>query len=240
MKPTSRKIIFGIALAAAVAVSLPALAKPSGNPLPAVKEANPAACVVSEQTGMPCQNWNMIPEKPNPDACIYELKQTGKQCMRWYSIYSKAKRQEVVLSTTEIHFEFDKSRILPSSYPVLDRIAQTISRPEVENVVIEGHTDSVGSDEYNLRLSDRRAAAVREYMMSHGVSDSEMSSVGKGESEPVADNTINGRDNPSGRDQNRRVEFHLQLSPNADAKVVAGEAGPVFPDKNRDLRSASR
>jgi outer membrane protein OmpA-like peptidoglycan-associated protein len=240
MKPLSRSLVFGIAFAAAFAVSGTALSKPSGNPLPAVKESNPEACVASRQAGLPCPNWNMIPEKPNPDACIYELKQTGKQCMRWYSIYSVTKKQELVLSTTEIHFEFDKARILPSSYPVLDRIAKTIQKPEVQRVVIEGHTDSVGSDEYNLKLSDRRAASVREYLETHGISENEMTSVGKGESEPVAANEINGRDNPAGRDQNRRVEFHLQLAPNADAKVVAGEAGPLFPDKNRDLRSASR
>jgi len=238
MKALSRFFVFGIALAAALAVSAAAHGKPSGNPLPAVKDPSPDACVASRQAGMPCPNWNYIPEKPDPDACIYELKQTGKQCMRWYSIYGTKK--ELVLSTTEIHFEFDKARILPSSYPVLDRIAQTIRRPEVRSVVIEGHTDSVGSDEYNLKLSDRRAAAVRDYLSTHGISGTEMTSVGKGESEPVADNQINGRDNPAGRDQNRRVEFRLQLAPNADAKVVAGEEGPVFPDKNRDMRAASR
>jgi outer membrane protein OmpA-like peptidoglycan-associated protein len=135
--------------------------------------------------------------------------------------------REEVITTNKIHFAFDKAVILPSSFPILDEIVNTLkSRPEVEHVTIEGHTDSKGSDEYNLKLSDRRAAAVREYLVGHGIPASMLSSVGKGESMPIAPNDVNGKDNPSGRAQNRRVEFHLQISEHAKVRVVPSTQTP--------------
>lgn len=132
--------------------------------------------------------------------------------------------REEVIRTNKIHFEFDKAVIKPSSYPILDEIVATIqSRPEIESVRIEGHTDSKGSDEYNLNLSDRRAEAVRQYLVGKGVPASKLSSVGKGEREPIAPNDINGKDNPAGRAENRRVEFHLAVRPGANVKIIKEE-----------------
>lgn len=67
-----------------------------------------------------------------------------------------------------------------------------------------GHTDSKGTDAYNQRLSERRASAAAEYLISQGVSPQKVTSQGRGESEPVADNETD-----AGRAQNRRVELHL-------------------------------
>ena len=75
---------------------------------------------------------------------------------------------------------------------------------------IEGHTDSIGSDSYNQALSERRAQAVKAYLVSKGISATRLSTEGKGESEPIADNTKNGRDNPEGRAMNRRAELKVQ------------------------------
>ncbi|MDO8643733.1 MAG: OmpA family protein, partial [bacterium] len=118
----------------------------------------------------------------------------------------KAPVREVVLRTNQVHFEFNQSRILPQSYPVLNEIVSTIKSSDVQHVTIEGHTDSLGLDAYNEELSNQRAASVKEYLSSHGISSDKMSSVGKGESQPIAENQINGKDNRSGRDLNRRVE----------------------------------
>ncbi len=78
--------------------------------------------------------------------------------------------------------------------------------PNVQ-VTIEGHTDSIGSDGYNLRLSERRAKAVKMYLVARGVEGSRLDTLGKGESEPVADNSKDGKDNPEGRAMNRRAEL---------------------------------
>ncbi len=67
-------------------------------------------------------------------------------------------------------------------------------------VLVEGHTDSIGSDAYNMGLSDRRAKAVFDYLSSRGVNPARMSSVGYGETRPIADNSTD-----EGRQQNRRV-----------------------------------
>ncbi|HSA60515.1 MAG TPA: OmpA family protein [bacterium] len=140
--------------------------------------------------------------------------------------------KEEVIRTNKIHFEFDKAVIKPSSYPILDNIVALLkSRDDVEAVRVEGHTDSKGSDEYNLSLSERRSAAVMEYLVSHGVPRSKLSSVGKGEREPIAPNDINGKDNPAGRAENRRVEFHLSIRPGSKVKVLKEEQeAPTYID----------
>lgn len=230
MSKNNRLILCGI-VALGLISAASALHAAATGPLVAPTNPDTAACVPNEQAGTACPNWNAIPEKFQPDACISDAKQAGKvKCARWYS-YGLAK--EVVIRTNEIHFEFDKSRILSSSYPVLNQIVATIQGANVKHVTIEGHTDSKGSDAYNMSLSDRRAASVREYLSNHGIQSGEMNSVGRGESEPVANNEINGRDNPAGRDLNRRVEFHLQLASGSKAKMTKGESGPTFPDARR-------
>ena len=236
MSNNKRLTVCEIALLGAFLASS-ALHAEATRPLVAPTNPDTAACVPNDQAGTKCPNWNAIPEKFHPDACVSDAKQAGKgQCARWYS-YGLAK--EVVIRTNLIHFEFDKSRILPSSYPVLNQIVATIQGANVRHVTIEGHTDSKGSDAYNLSLSDRRAASVREYLSDHGIQSSEMSSVGKGESQPVAANEIGGRDNPEGRDLNRRVEFRLQLAPGSKAKTMQGDSGPTFPEYRGQAGSGS-
>ncbi|HSA60170.1 MAG TPA: OmpA family protein [bacterium] len=234
MSKNNRLTIWGIAVLGAFLASSALLAEKTG-PLVAPTNPDSPACVTNDQAGTKCPNWNAIPEKFHPDACISDAKQAGKvKCARWYSYGTPT---EVVIRTNLIHFEFDKSRILASSYPVLNQIVATIQGANVQHVTIEGHTDSKGSDAYNMSLSDRRAASVREYLSDHGIQSSEMNSVGKGESQPVAANEINGRDNPAGRDLNRRVEFRLQLASGSKAKMTKGDSGPTFPDSKRQAGS---
>jgi outer membrane protein OmpA-like peptidoglycan-associated protein len=93
-----------------------------------------------------------------------------------------------------VHFEFDKSEITPTAKPILDRVAESmLAYPELY-FEIAGHTDSVGTFAYNFLLSARRAAAVRAYLVSHGVAQYRMTAVGYGEGFPIAPNaTVEGR-----------------------------------------------
>lgn len=109
-----------------------------------------------------------------------------------------------------INFDFDKSNIKREFVPVLDEAAQILKDNPNINVTIEGHTDSKGTDEYNQRLSERRAKAVKQYLVSRGVEAGRLDTVGKGEKEPIADNMKNGRDNPEGRAMNRRAELKVR------------------------------
>ncbi len=104
-----------------------------------------------------------------------------------------------------IHFEFDKANIRPQSFPILDDVASVIkANPGIKQVMVEGHTDSVGSDAYNMRLSERRSNSVREYLVKKGITPGLLDTVGYGESRPVATN-----DTAEGRAKNRRVEFKV-------------------------------
>ena len=104
----------------------------------------------------------------------------------------------------DIFFEFDKTNLLPASYTELDIVARFILDNDVKMIEISGHTDSEGSDVYNQKLSEGRAAAVVSYLATKGVAQEKMQAVGYGESRPVDTNQTE-----SGRAQNRRVEFTL-------------------------------
>jgi OOP family OmpA-OmpF porin len=98
-------------------------------------------------------------------------------------------------------FDFNKSTLKPDGKRLLDEAARTLKDKPDMNVSVEGHTDSVGSDAYNQKLSERRAKTVRDYLASEGVASSRMTVVGWGEAKPVASN-----DTAEGRAENRRVE----------------------------------
>lgn len=112
-------------------------------------------------------------------------------------------KKKIVLRS--VHFDFDKSKIRPDAIPVLDEAVKILKEEGTVAVIVEGHTDSKGTDAYNLKLSRRRADAVRGYLVKHGVSPTRIRAEGFGESKPVASN-----DTEEGRAQNRRVELRVE------------------------------
>jgi OOP family OmpA-OmpF porin len=109
---------------------------------------------------------------------------------------------EAVIELGGVHFDFDKATLKPEAKVVLNEAAALLGKHERVVVEIAGHTDSIGSETYNQGLSERRAAAVKDYLTSSGVKASRLSSKGYGESRPVASN-----DTEEGRAENRRVEM---------------------------------
>ena len=115
------------------------------------------------------------------------------------------KVEEKKIITKKIHFEFDKAVIRPVSFRILDGVVDLLKESRgISKVRVEGHTDSKGSDAYNMRLSQRRANAVRDYLIARGIEADRLVAVGYGESRPVDTN-----DTPEGRARNRRVEFTI-------------------------------
>jgi OOP family OmpA-OmpF porin len=101
----------------------------------------------------------------------------------------------------DVHFDFDRATLKPGATSTLDQVANELQQQRGVRYEVVGHTDSVGSDAYNQGLSERRAEAVRAYLVSHGVSASQLTTRGEGESNPVASNTTS-----ADRAKNRRVE----------------------------------
>lgn len=103
-----------------------------------------------------------------------------------------------------IFFDFDKTVLKTGSYPELNRIYELIAEGKIQKIEISGHTDALGNDDYNQKLSEKRAKSVFNYFKQKGISADKMQVIGSGESQPVATN-----ETEEGRSKNRRVEFKI-------------------------------
>ena len=111
---------------------------------------------------------------------------------------------EKITFAADVLFDFDKATIKPEGRSKLDDLASKVKGVNLEVVIAIGHTDSIGEDAYNQRLSVRRAESVKAYLVSRGIEPNRVYTEGKGEKQPVADNKT--RD---GRAKNRRVEIEV-------------------------------
>lgn len=111
---------------------------------------------------------------------------------------------EKVTFAADVLFDFDKSVVKPEGKSKLDDLSGKMRGVNLEVVIAIGHTDSIGSDAYNQKLSVRRAESVKAYLVSKGVEANRIYTEGKGEKQPVADNKTR-----EGRAKNRRVEIEV-------------------------------
>lgn len=109
-----------------------------------------------------------------------------------------------VTYAADAFFDFDKSVIKPAGKAKLDDLVGKVKGINLEVIIAVGHTDSVGSDAYNQKLSVRRAESVKAYLVSKGIEKNRIYTEGKGEKQPVADNKTK-----EGRAKNRRVEIEV-------------------------------
>ncbi|MFT4294096.1 MAG: OmpA family protein [Micropruina sp.] len=115
----------------------------------------------------------------------------------------------VITLADGVLFDFDKDNIRADAADTLDRVSQALGKVGNSQIRISGHTDAIGTDSYNQGLSERRAASVEQALRQRGVS-APMTAKGYGEAKPVAPNQLNGKDNPAGRQLNRRVEIFVR------------------------------
>jgi OOP family OmpA-OmpF porin len=113
-------------------------------------------------------------------------------------------KQTIVIQADAL-FDFDKSVVRPDGKKNIDEALGKLKGVDVEMVIATGHTDNIGTDAYNQKLSERRAAAVKEYLVSKGIPASKITTIGKGESQPVATNKTK-----EGRQKNRRVDIEFK------------------------------
>ena len=144
------------------------------------------------------------PEPSVEDKLAQELMDQG--------LLSRKDERGLVLYLPDVLFEFDRADLTDAANAKIAAVAEIVVRLAPErNLSVEGHTDAVGDEEYNLELSLRRAIAVSDALQAGGVAAERLRTVGHGERFPVAENrTPDGRDDPAGRAANRRVEVVIE------------------------------
>ena len=146
----------------------------------------------------PDNDGDGIPDKD--DKCPNDPGVAPDGCPKKYNLVVVTEKKIELKQT--VYFDFNKSTIKPVSFALLNEVAQAMADNPKIKVEIGGHTDSVGDDNFNLKLSQSRAESVRLYLVKRGIDAMRMVPKGYGENVPIADNRT-----AEGRAQNRRVEF---------------------------------
>src|SRR3954451_2452573 len=207
MKISSLGMALGCAMALAAGSAFanvtPNLQDASGK---AVKDGS-GACVVTQGQVLPeCAGVTAAPAapakpaEPSPPAAPVPAPKPAEPAKP----APQSVRQSVVIQADAL-FDFEKSVVRPDGKKSIDEALGKIRGVDLEMVIATGHTDSIGTDKYNQRLSERRAAAVKEYLVSKGIPASKITTIGKGETQPVATNKT-----AEGRQKNRRVDIEFK------------------------------
>ena len=131
----------------------------------------------------------------------------------------------------KVYFAVNSDRILPKSYELLDNVAQVLNdHQEIPSISVEGHTDSDGSNDYNLDLSQRRSESVRRYLIDKDVEASRLSAKGFGEEEPIVAN-----DSKENKAKNRRVEFRIVEDENNPSGISGTTGDDDAADEGEDF-----
>jgi len=124
------------------------------------------------------------------------------------ALQAKQTDRGAVITLGNILFEYNKSALLPGGFLAIDKLSEFLKKYPTRNLIIEGHTDSRGSDRYNLGLSLQRATSVLNALLERGITNDRMTTKGHGKQYPVA-----GNETEAGRQQNRRVEVIILDEP---------------------------
>lgn len=149
-------------------------------------------------------NWTPATAAEGCDGALVKAAQPAPAAAAPVAPAAPAATASKVTFAADAFFDFDKSVLKPEGKAKLDDLASKVQGINLEVIVAVGHTDSVGSDAYNQKLSERRAQAVKAYLESKGIDKSRVYTEGKGEKQPVADNKTK-----DGRAKNRRVEIEV-------------------------------
>ena len=170
-----------------------------------VKDAQGACVVTSGIVHPDCAGAKpAAPAKPAPAPAPARPAEPAKPSAPTAKPAPASVKQAVVIQADAL-FDFDKSVLRPDGRKSIDDALAKLKGVDVEMVIATGHTDSVGSDAYNQKLSERRAAAVKDYLVSKGIPAAKITTIGKGESQPVATNKT-----AEGRQKNRRVDIEFK------------------------------
>ena len=193
-----------LALAAGTAFASagPNVQDSSGN---AVKDSS-GACVVAAG-GQNLKECSPAPAAPAPAAPAAPSAPAAPASPAAPAPAAKAPssvRQSIVIQADAL-FDFDKSVVRPDGKKSIDAALAKLQGVDLEMVIATGHTDSIGTEAYNQKLSERRAEAVKAYLVSKGIPAAKVTTIGKGKTQPVATNKTK-----EGRQKNRRVDIEFK------------------------------
>jgi outer membrane protein OmpA-like peptidoglycan-associated protein len=139
----------------------------------------------------------------------YQLDQQAKELNQIPEATVTREPDRLVVTMSEaVLFDVDSAALKPPSMATLDQMAEVMVKYPESDILVKGHADSTGSEKYNQELSERRATAVRNYLVSRGVAAGRITAIGFGKTMPIASNAT-----PAGREQNRRVEMEIKPRP---------------------------
>lgn len=146
-------------------------------------------------------------------------------------IYMRKISKDFEFHVNNVYYNFDKGEFQPDSYAALDSMVRFLTDNPSLSVEIRSYTDSKGLESYNDELSVKRAQAVMSYMGSKGIDRGRMIARGEGMKNPIKPNKINGQDNPTGRQYNRRTEFRI-IGESPDLRIIYDINKPEYIDKS--------
>jgi outer membrane protein OmpA-like peptidoglycan-associated protein len=165
-------------------------------------DACPATPGPIESRGCPALDRDKDGVADAADRCPDEAGVPPDGCPRKYTLV-EVKKDRIAIKQ-QVHFATAKYRVLPDSFPLLDQVVQVLRDYPDMKVSVEGHTDSVGAQAMNMKLSQARAEAVRDYLVKKGIDAGRLQAVGHGPTKPLASNRT-----ATGRAMNRRTEFRI-------------------------------
>jgi outer membrane protein OmpA-like peptidoglycan-associated protein len=148
---------------------------------------------------------NYISESQNLDLRNLRREKKVKVDFRLKPIEIVPIETEAVVSLNSVFFDFNMAILKPESFPELDRLVKMMVERAGLTIEVDGHTDNVGAADYNQKLSEKRANAVKAYLITKGINNSRVAAKGFGETKPIVSND----DEKDGRELNRRVEFRI-------------------------------
>jgi OmpA-OmpF porin, OOP family len=162
----------------------------------------PAVAGLKENAGCPDADRDEDTIVDRLDRCPDQFGAPPDGCPKKYTLV-EVKKERIEIKQ-QVHFATAKSRVLPDSFPLLDQVVLVLRDYPKMRISIEGHTDAIGPEAGNMRLSQRRADAVRDYVTAKAIDPARLETVGYGPTRPIASNKTE-----RGRGQNRRTEFRI-------------------------------
>jgi OmpA-OmpF porin, OOP family len=173
-----------------------------GDGVPDAEDRCPAQAGPKESGGCPVLDKDKDGINDDVDKCPEVPGLPPDGCPKKYTLV-EVKKDRIVIKQ-QVHFATAKWKVLPDSFALLDQVAQVMKDYPAMHVSVEGHTDTVGAESMNMKLSQARAEEVRAYLLKKGVAPERLEAIGYGPTKPIASNKTE-----SGRAQNRRTEFRI-------------------------------